>query len=396
MGEEKVVEDGENKEKLSRTSTEKKGKKGIIYRIWNGIFRSRKDDFEKRLEYISKEEGAVMGRIKKREFSWRRTSRQLIAFSVIFEVIAVGYAFMSTRTMDMNWKMRAIRVLPMFLLPALSTAAYTTFVSFIGMCDRRDQKILEKLRAERKAKINELKEKTNYYTTQQLIQRYDTDPAAKAAAASVLASKLGADSGLKVYLGDESKPGAPTEKSNDVELVQSKGLRNRKQVQSRSISPGMTTPNHSDKELVGSRGVDQTQTSDHSDRLVVEHHRPQSSTANGGGWTARIAAMLVGEDPTLSYALICGSCHMHNGLARKEDFPFITYYCPHCHGLNKPKQSDERSISGLNSPNKDVGEVVKDATASAADSIISSNSSTNASPEAEEVSESTNLVEKAS
>lgn len=36
--------------------------------------------------------------------------------------------------------------------------------------DRKDQKTLERLRAERQAKIDELKEKTNYYTTQQLIQ----------------------------------------------------------------------------------------------------------------------------------------------------------------------------------------------------------------------------------
>ena len=34
----------------------------------------------------------------------------------------------------MNWKMRAFRVLPMFLLPALSTLAYTTFLSFTRMC----------------------------------------------------------------------------------------------------------------------------------------------------------------------------------------------------------------------------------------------------------------------
>jgi hypothetical protein len=36
--------------------------------------------------------------------------------------------------------------------------------------ERKDQKTLEKLRAERKAKIDELKERTNYYLTQQLIQ----------------------------------------------------------------------------------------------------------------------------------------------------------------------------------------------------------------------------------
>jgi hypothetical protein len=36
--------------------------------------------------------------------------------------------------------------------------------------ERRDQERLESLKAERQEKINELKEKTNYYITQQLIQ----------------------------------------------------------------------------------------------------------------------------------------------------------------------------------------------------------------------------------
>ncbi|OIW03064.1 hypothetical protein TanjilG_19344 [Lupinus angustifolius] len=260
----------------------------------------------------------------------------------------------------------------------------------IQSSDSRDQKILERLRAERKAKIDELKEKTNYYTTQQLIQRYDTDPAAKAAAASVLASKLGADSGLKVYVDDESKPGAPTGKSNDAEL------RNRKQVQSRSPRPGMTTRNHSDQQLVGSGGIDQTQTSEHNQPVVVDRRQSQSTTTNGGGWIARLAALLVGEDPSQSYALICGNCHMHNGLARKEDFTFISYYCPHCHALNKPKQFGEHSISALNSPKTDIDEVVKNATASVVESIIKSNNPINVNPEIEEVSEKDNLVDKAS
>ncbi|XP_061364340.1 uncharacterized protein At2g24330 isoform X2 [Gastrolobium bilobum] len=305
---------------------------------------------------------------------------------------------MTTRSMDMNWKMRAIRVLPMFLLPAFSSAAYSTFFSFTRMCDRRDQKILDSLRAERKAKIDELKEKTNYYITQQLIQRYDTDPAAKAAAATVLASKLGADSGLKVYVGDESINGAATGKTNEVEVVQSGGLRNRKQVYSRATCLGTTTQKCSDQQFVGSGGIDQSQTSEHNQLLVVEHHQPQSSTTHDGGWIARIAALLVGEDPTQSYALICGNCHMHNGLARKEDFPFITYYCPHCHALNKPKQLDER-ISDFDSPNMgspktDDGEAVKNASASAADSIIKSNNPVNASPEIEEVCEGASLGEE--
>lgn len=43
-------------------------------------------------------------------------------------------------------------------------------VKWFGLGDRRDQNTLEKLQAELLGKINELKERTNYYTTQQLIQ----------------------------------------------------------------------------------------------------------------------------------------------------------------------------------------------------------------------------------
>lgn len=145
------------------------------------------------------------------------------------------------------------------------------------------------------------------------VQRYDTDPAAKAAAATVLASKLGADSGLNIQVGDESKLNAPTGKSSDVELVQSGGLRNRKQVPTRSNSMGTAQLHHSDGETPRSEGTEvDPRTSEHN-QLVVSHHYPQGSATIDGGWIARIAAMLVGEDPTQSYALICGNCHMHNG-----------------------------------------------------------------------------------
>jgi len=70
--------------------TKKENKKGFISRIWNAIFSSGKDDFEKRLQYISKEENAVVARMSNRSRSWRRTSRQLILFSVLFEVIFVS------------------------------------------------------------------------------------------------------------------------------------------------------------------------------------------------------------------------------------------------------------------------------------------------------------------
>lgn len=52
-------------------------------------------------------------------------------------------------------------------------------------------------------------------------------------------------------------------------------------------------------------------------------------------------------------------CCMCEGLARKEDFSYITYYCPHCNALNRPKESEGHisgSISSL--PPKELEELV--------------------------------------
>lgn len=320
---------------------EKKAKgKGLLSRIWNWIFRVKGDDFEKRLKGISKEEATIRSRMKRRSVTRRKLIRNLIAFSVFFEVIAVSYAIMTTRDEDLDWKLRSFRILPMFLLPALSFLTYSSLVSFTRMCDRRDQNTLEKLQGEMLGKIDELKERTNYFTTLDILRRFDPDPAARAAAATILASKLGADSGLKVHVGDESQLDPATGKSNDMEIKHSQGLRNRKQPNTRRSVAGSTSSHHSDNESNHSGTSEGT--TEQNQQMAFEHFNPQGYAAHDGSWISRIAALLVGEDPTQSYALICGNCHMHNGLCRKEDFEYTTYYCPHCRALNKPKHSEEQ------------------------------------------------------
>ena len=143
------------------------------------------------------------------------------------------------------------------------------------------------------------------------MQKYDLDPAAKAAAASVLASKLGADSGLKVHLGEEPNLDAAVVMSNNSEILPSDGLRNRKQPNTRGSRTGSTTAVHTSTQgAESSAGLENAQPP-----RVVEHY--QGSGASDGGWIAKIAALLVGEDPSQSYALICGNCHMHNGVYDK-------------------------------------------------------------------------------
>lgn len=59
------------------------------------------------------------------------------------------------------------------------------------------------------------------------------------------------------------------------------------------------------------------------------------------------------------------------GLARKEDFAFITYYCPHCNALNGSRQHEDRELvpdSGKVSPSSQSDIVTGQAGASLASS----------------------------
>lgn len=127
-------------------------------------------------------------------------------------------------------------------------------------------------------------------------------------------------------------------------------------------------------------------------QMIVEHYNPTGATTQYGGWLARIVALLVGEDPTQSYALICVNCHMHNGLARKDELPYITYYCPHCNSLNRPKQLPDGASGLLNMSSTTIvadADLVKQDSASMAERISASSSPTVATVE---TTESDNIV----
>ncbi|MCO5599263.1 hypothetical protein L7F22_053364 [Adiantum nelumboides] len=337
----------------SRRTTQEE-KRNFLGKIWSGfsilgfLFQtSGNEDFEKRLQHLSKEEAAAHTRLKRRSQTWRRLARGLIIYSVVLELLLLGIAVIMTRAPELSWQTRALRVLPVFAFPALASLVYSSCSSYYRMCERKDQKLLDRVRNERKAKIDELKERTNYYLTQQLIHKYDSDPAAKEAAARVLASKLGADAGLALALEqsnilDESRRSSSEAQRLSADVLEQTGLRQRTKYHQTLSSGQSFLPPGSAVNEGGLRRGD-------SGEQIMELEQAtgrMNGGGVGGGWLARLAAMLVGEDPTQCYALICKNCHMHNGLARKEDFEYIAYRCPHCQCLNGSRQLGESGGDG--------------------------------------------------
>lgn len=54
--------------------------------------------------------------------------------------------------------------------------------------------------------------------------------------------------------------------------------------------------------------------------------------------------------PVVTYSL----SYLSAGLARKEDFQYITYYCPHCQNLNGSSHAPEDGIALKDEPDKEL------------------------------------------
>lgn len=95
-----MKEDGEEKPQSSpsvvpetTTTGDRKSSRGIGSAIWGAMgllgslfTRGNKNDFEKRLQHLTKEEVAVHTRLKRRTQRWRKVARAMIIYSIVGEV----------------------------------------------------------------------------------------------------------------------------------------------------------------------------------------------------------------------------------------------------------------------------------------------------------------------
>ncbi|VDD96911.1 unnamed protein product [Enterobius vermicularis] len=54
--------------------------------------------------------------------------------------------------------------------------------------------------------------------------------------------------------------------------------------------------------------------------------------------TEKLVDFIIGDTPSDRFALICSHCHGHNGMARKEEFDFLSYKCWICGSFNPSRQ----------------------------------------------------------
>ncbi|KAF9927147.1 hypothetical protein FBU30_003462 [Linnemannia zychae] len=214
---------------------------------------------------------------------------------------------------------------------------------------------LSLLRADQRLKVEELKKKTAYYSTKTLLERYDPSS----------------------QRPNGTRPSGPDGKSNSGQQngqprpqnIMDPGLRQRQgqgiingqmgpaqQGRPMGVPTGMQPPHVSQipqGQFNGPRGSQQMPygPGQHSHPMP-----PYQPSINERHWYDKIVDVIVGEEgPDSKYALICGQCFAHNGLALPQEFEEIQYVCPKCNFFNPSRRKTRLAATGNRvSPNPDV------------------------------------------
>ncbi|KAG6829421.1 hypothetical protein H0H92_004567 [Tricholoma furcatifolium] len=156
-----------------------------------------------------------------------------------------------------------------------------------------EEKTLQQLLKEQRLKVEEIKKKTNYYTTRDLLQRYDDSPGAH-----------------------QKGPAIPAQLGTPRRSIQA--------------SNGNSTPS-----------------------LSASTSKPPTplppATPTRKQWYDKLADALLGDDDhspsasTSKYALICEKCFAHNGLVKESMWADTQYLCPKCNHFNRSQNSKKQN-----------------------------------------------------
>ncbi|KAJ7455744.1 hypothetical protein FB451DRAFT_1277333 [Mycena latifolia] len=200
---------------------------------------------------------------------------------------------------------RAVRALPVFVGPIFILFIRRIVQIWYNRKGNAEEKTLQTLMKEQRAKVEEIKKKTNFYSTRELLSRYDAS-----------ASTPNSPSGQR---------GAPPPQTPQ--------------------RPGPAPPNQNQRPHAPSP-------------LSVPPQQQQRAPAPTGPperrWYDALADLLVGaEDASPAsqrYALICDKCFAHNGLVPEAAWPDAQYTCPKCGHFNPSARSKRVLERGAASP----------------------------------------------
>ncbi|KAK7685486.1 hypothetical protein QCA50_011350 [Cerrena zonata] len=196
---------------------------------------------------------------------------------------------------------RTARGVPVFMGPVVILFIRRIVQIWYTRIGNAEEKQLVSLRKQQREKIEQIKKATNYYTTRNLLERYDETPG----------------------------PGTP--------------MRNRV-MQPQQMAP-VTAPATPQRPPNQPQGISSNPQTPKPVSPNLQHHlspspqRPLPPPRKQ--WYDKLADAILGDDDSSSvssaasrYALICQKCFAHNGLVKESQWEDAQYVCPKCGQFN--------------------------------------------------------------
>ncbi|GJJ69538.1 endoplasmic reticulum junction formation protein lunapark [Entomortierella parvispora] len=206
---------------------------------------------------------------------------------------------------------------------------------------------LSLLRADQRLKVEELKKKTAYYSTKTLLERYDPSSQQQRPNGQ---RPTGPDGRPMSAQNGQLRPQQPNMMDPGLRQRTGLGVTNAQgipagQGRPTGMAPGQQQP-HPQHPLNAPRGPQGPYgpQGPHFNNGTPPQHSPNLERH----WYDKIVDVIVGDEgPDTKYALICGQCFAHNGLALPQEIDDIQYVCPKCNFFNASRRKTRMGVSSI-------------------------------------------------
>ncbi|KAI9489172.1 hypothetical protein BDB00DRAFT_771274 [Zychaea mexicana] len=235
-----------------------------------------------------------------------------VIYSTIIWVVYSLYCFVALRNASQrNFEDVVLLTAPVIACPVGIYYIRQLLRRIFAWLQNRVDTQLQTLRAEQKLKLDELKNKTAYYSTQSLIDRYDEGQRRERS------QQHPTPTATKQHIASQQK------QQHQQQLLTTKPPTLDVRAPG-NVPPPPPPPPPSAAATAAP---------------VTPRRQPQ--------WYDRVLDAMVGDTgPVTKYALICNYCFAHNGLVLPGEIDFIQYICPNCRKFNSSRKSRQLHPDG--------------------------------------------------
>ncbi|EGO02334.1 hypothetical protein SERLA73DRAFT_178217 [Serpula lacrymans var. lacrymans S7.3] len=275
-----------------------------LFTRWLG--KNDPEDYEQVLSSLALDIQKRQTRLSEIRLRERRSTLLVTLYTLAIWALYVSLWYMGVLSAPSGPQEKALKGIPVILGPIIILFTRRIVQLWYNQKGNAEEKTLKNALQKQRVKIEEIKKKTNYYSTRNLIEKYDD-------AASPMRRRNGPQppstpiSTTPQTLPKQPLPNAPTQSPNP--LLQSQ------------LSPS-----------------------------------PQPVFTPRKQWYDKLADAILGDDEQSAtfaasrYALICEKCFHHNGLVKESLWQDTQYVCPKCGHFNASARSKREGLSRTPSP----------------------------------------------